>query len=83
MFALFHQLKMTGAELLGLVVGEVALAIGVLEVGLVLVLVLEPPLLHAAAAVAAATARATVASVRLLRMVSPERFDAMHFRKFR
>jgi hypothetical protein len=65
-------------------VDALALA-GALALGPV-VLVLDPPLLlQAAAAVAVVTARATAASARLLRMLSPEieRLDAMHFRKFR
>jgi hypothetical protein len=62
-FALFHQVSVTFAELLA----ELLLPVDVL-------VLLELPLLHAAAAVAVATATAMAAIARLLRMwSSPER----------
>jgi hypothetical protein len=67
--ALFHQVRVTLAAVLGL--------LALLEAALLVpagVLVLdELPLLHAAAAVAVVTASATAASARLLRMWSPDR----------
>jgi hypothetical protein len=77
--ALFHQVRVTLAAVLGL--------LALLEAALLVpagVLVLdELPLLHAAAAVAVVTASATAASARLLRMWSPDRgIGARHFRKF-
>jgi hypothetical protein len=63
-FALFHQVSVTLAAVLGLALLE-PLAPVVVEV----LELLELPLLHAATAVAVATASATAASARLLRMM--------------
>jgi hypothetical protein len=71
--ALFHQVRCTGAadeadgEVLGEVLAELVLVVGVVEV-LGGVLLLDELPLHAAAAVTVAAARATAASARLLRI---------------
>jgi hypothetical protein len=79
--ALFHQVRVTLAAVLGL--GLPALLAGALLVPAGVLVVDELPLLHAAAAVAVVTASATTASARLLRMCSPDRgIGAKTFRKF-
>jgi hypothetical protein len=73
-FALFHQVRVT-----------LAVVEAVLEPLLVVEgVLLELPLLHAAAAVAVVTASATAASARLLlrMVVSREGLGPRHFRKF-
>src|SRR6202161_2726260 len=69
--ALFHQVRVTLAAVLGL--GLPALLAVALLVPAGVLVVDELPLLHAAAAVAVVTASATTASARLLRMCSPDR----------
>src|SRR5580692_8923067 len=80
--ALFHQVRVTLAAVLGVLLALVEVVALLVPAG-VLVLDELPLLLHAAAAVAVVTASATAASARLLRMWSPDRgIGARHFRKF-
>src|SRR5580692_10852541 len=70
--ALFHQVRVTLAAVLGVLLALVEVVALLVPAG-VLVLDELPLLLHAAAAVAVVTASATAASARLLRMWSPDR----------